>query len=166
MSTGPVIIGYDGSAAAEKAIRAAAALLAPRKAIVVMVWEAGRGFDVVEAPSLSLDYPAATLDLRTAYALEEAMGEAARQMAQRGAALAAELGLDAEGLAIADEVTVADTLVRVADEHDAAVIALGAHGHSTLREAILGSTSHDVMRHAKCPVLLVRAPDGTRSRHS
>ncbi len=87
-------------------------------------------------------------------------------MAQRGAALAAELGLDAEGLAIADEVTVADTLVRVADEHDAAVIALGAHGHTTLREAILGSTSHDVMRHAKCPVLLVRAPDGTRSRHS
>ena len=157
MSTGPVIIGYDGSAASERALREAAALLAPRKAVVVMVWEAGRAFDVLEVPSLALELPPATLDLRAGYELEEAMAEAAQQMAQRGAALASELGLDAEGLAIADEVTVADTLVRVADERGAAVIALGSHGHSALREAFLGSTSRDVMRHAKCPVLFVRA---------
>jgi nucleotide-binding universal stress UspA family protein len=163
MSTGPVIIGYDGSAASERALRSAANLLAPHKAVVVVVWEAGRGFDVVEIPSLALELPPATVDLRAGYELEEAMAEAAERLARRGAALAVELGLDAEGLAVADEMTVAETLVRVADERGAGAIAIGSHGHGALREAFLGSTSRGVMRHATCPVLLVRAPDGAHS---
>jgi nucleotide-binding universal stress UspA family protein len=77
-------------------------------------------------------------------------------MAGRGAELARKGGLDAVGLAVADEITVAATLVRVARERDAAAVAVGAHGHSGLREVLLGSTSRDVVRHAHCPVVVVR----------
>ena len=38
----------------------------------------------------------------------------AQQTAQHGEALAREAGLEAEGLAVADEISVADTLVRLA----------------------------------------------------
>lgn len=157
MSSGPVIIGYDGSPASERALREAAALLAPRKALVVVVWEAGRGFDVVEIPTASLDMPPATVDLRGGYELEAAMAESAQRQAQRGAAVANELGFDAEALAVADEATVADTLVRLATEREAQAVVVGAHGHSGLREALLGSTSRTLMRHAPCPVVVVRS---------
>ena len=36
-----MIIGYDGSEVADQAIKDAAALLGPRPALVVTVWEAG-----------------------------------------------------------------------------------------------------------------------------
>ena len=41
VSSGPIIIGYDGSPVADHAIREAAALLGPRPALVVVVWESG-----------------------------------------------------------------------------------------------------------------------------
>jgi nucleotide-binding universal stress UspA family protein len=64
--------------------------------------------------------------------------------------------LKAEGLAVADERTVPETLLRLVREQDAAAIVVGAHGHRALREVVLGSTSHEVMRHARCPVVVVR----------
>lgn len=45
MSSGPVIIGFDGTPASERVMHEAAALFAPRRALVVVVWEAGRAFD-------------------------------------------------------------------------------------------------------------------------
>jgi hypothetical protein len=114
MSSGPLIIGFDGTPVAERAVHEAAGLLAPRQALVVVVWEAGRAFDLAAIPARALDSPAATLDLRVAYQLDRSMYEEAQRMAQWGALLATEAGLDAEGLAVADDVTVADTLVRLA----------------------------------------------------
>ena len=38
-SSGTILIGYDGSEDAENAIRCAAHLLAPRRAIVAYVWD-------------------------------------------------------------------------------------------------------------------------------
>jgi nucleotide-binding universal stress UspA family protein len=42
----------------------------------------------------------------------------------------------------------------------AAVIALGTHGRSGLRQVVAGSVSHAVLRHARCPVLLQRPRAG------
>lgn len=151
------MIGFDGSPAAEQALRDGGALLAPRPALVVVVWEAGRAFDLVDIPTGVLEAPPATLDIRTALGLDEAMYEAAAQLAERGTALAVAAGLDAEGLAVADDLTVADTLVRVVQEHDAAALVVGAHGHGGLRELLLGSTSRAVVHRAPCPVMVVRA---------
>ena len=53
-------------------------------ALVVVVWEAGQAFDLVDLPSGVLEALPATLDIRTALELDEAMYEAAAQLAQRG----------------------------------------------------------------------------------
>jgi len=153
---GPVVIGYDGSAAADRALAEAARLLAPRAALVV-VWEAGRAFE--SAWPVGLDVPVPIIDIRAALELEQAASEAAERTARQGAALAMSMGLQAESLVVADEVSIADTLIRVARERDAAALVIGAHRHGALSEVLLGSTSRDVVRHAPCPAIVVREPD-------
>ena len=152
--TGPVVLGYDGSPVADRAVAEAAGLLAPHPALVVVVWEAGQAFE--EAWPVGLDAPVPPMDLRTALQLDEAAAESAAGTAQRGAALARSLGMQAECLVVADDVTVADTLVRVARERDARALVVGAHRHGAFSEVLLGSTSRDVLRHAHCPALVVR----------
>jgi nucleotide-binding universal stress UspA family protein len=152
---GPVVLGYDGSRAANRALLAAGALLAPRPALVVVVWEAGAAFELLES---ALPLSPAPIDVRTALELEDAMYERARQLAGQGAALACEAGLLAEGLAVADTLTVADTLVRIAREVAAAAVVGGAPGHGVIRELALGSTAKEVLHRAPCPVVVVRGP--------
>ena len=156
MGSGPVIIGFDGRPASERAVQEAAALFAPRRALVVVVWEAGRAFDVTLLPSRALDMPLSNIDVRTAIELDRAMYEEAQRLARWGAKLATDGGLEADGLAVADDVTVADTLVRLAKEHDAAVVAVGTHRHGRVTELLLGSTSRGVIERAPCPTLMVR----------
>lgn len=49
-----------------------------------------------------------------------------------------------------------DTLVDFAREREADLLVMGAFGHSKVRELLLGSTTHYVLNHAPCPVLLAR----------
>jgi nucleotide-binding universal stress UspA family protein len=154
LRSGPILIGYDGSEAADRALREGAALLAPRRALVVVVWEAGAAFETVEFPTAAVGLPPVPIDVRSAIEVDAAMCERAQRTAQQGEALAREAGLEAEGLAVADEITVAETLVRLAHERDAQALVVGAHGHGRLSEVLLGSTSRSVIRTAPCPVLV------------
>jgi nucleotide-binding universal stress UspA family protein len=154
----PVVIGFDGSHMSEHAVREAAALFAPRPALVVMVWEAGRAFEAATTPAL--EAPPVTLEIPAALAADQDAADSAGRTAQHGVSLARDLGLDATGLAVADEGTVADTLIRLAGERDAQAIVLGTHGRGGLVRRLLGSTSQDVLRRAPCAVVLVRDGDG------
>jgi nucleotide-binding universal stress UspA family protein len=156
MHCGPVIIGFDGTRVAQHALNETAPLLASREVLVVVVWEAGRAFDLSELPSLVLDSPVATLDLRSAFEADRAAYEAALSLAEKGAQLAKNAGMRAEGLAVADELSVADTLVRLAQERDARAVVVGAHSHRRLSELLLGTTSRGVIDKAPCPVVVVR----------
>ena len=51
----------------------------------------------------------------------------------------------------------ASTICSVAGEIGADVIILGSHGRTGMSRLFLGSTSEHVVRHAPCPVLVVRA---------
>jgi nucleotide-binding universal stress UspA family protein len=159
MHSGPVIIGFDGTPAAERALRESANLLAPRPAVVVVVWEAGRAFEVLTLPTRALEAPV-SMDISDAFEAERAALEAAERMAEQGAALAAELGYQAEGLAVADEATVPETLLRIATERDGQALVVGSHGHRGLTAALLGTTTRAVVQHAPCPVLVVRGDPG------
>jgi len=55
---------------------------------------------------------------------------------------------------VADDISVAETLVRITRERDSQAVVVGAHGHRKLTEVLLGTTSQNVMRHAPCPVLV------------
>jgi nucleotide-binding universal stress UspA family protein len=49
-----------------------------------------------------------------------------------------------------------EEIVEVAEEIDAGLIVMGSRGHGRLRRALLGSVSDAVVRHAHCPVTIVR----------
>jgi nucleotide-binding universal stress UspA family protein len=51
-----------------------------------------------------------------------------------------------------------DEIVRTAREYD--LVVMGTHGRTGLRHLFLGSVAEKVVRHAHCPVLTVRLPEG------
>lgn len=50
----------------------------------------------------------------------------------------------------------ANTILDYADENGTDLIVLGSRGLGGIREFVLGSVSHNVMQHAKLPVLIVK----------
>jgi nucleotide-binding universal stress UspA family protein len=49
-----------------------------------------------------------------------------------------------------------DQIVRVSEESGAGLIVMGSRGRGGVRRALMGSVSDSVVRHAHCPVLIVR----------
>jgi nucleotide-binding universal stress UspA family protein len=152
MRSGPALVGYDGSPAAQQALQEAIDLLGPVPLLVVMIWEPGQPFEVVAAPTVD----PAPIDIRAALELDQQLYDRARRWVEQAAADARKHGRTADGLVVADEMTPADTLIRLATERDAAVIVVGRHGHRALTEALIGSTTRELIRHAPCPVLVAR----------
>jgi nucleotide-binding universal stress UspA family protein len=140
----PVLICYDGSPDAARAIEAVAALLGARSAVVLDV-----------APPITAAESMATISPVVPGAAFEEMNTAdARRVAARGAELARSSGFDAEARAALGAPTW-ERVVDVADELDAAVIVIGSRGLNGMREAMVGSLSHEVAEHAGRPVLIV-----------
>ena len=99
--------------------------------------------------------PTVPIDIEGARELEEELHQRAVRTAQAGAELAQSVGLEAKGLAVADEVHVADTIVGLAQKRGVAAIVVGSRGLKGLRARLEGSTSKEVLRHAPCPVVVV-----------
>ena len=53
-----------------------------------------------------------------------------------------------------------DTIVKVAKELSVDLIVMGTHGRRGLSRVVMGSVAEDVIRHAPCPVLVVRSKQG------
>jgi nucleotide-binding universal stress UspA family protein len=51
-------------------------------------------------------------------------------------------------------------IVALAEQIGAGLIVMGSRGHGGIRRALMGSVSDAVVRHAHCPVLVVRAVSG------
>jgi nucleotide-binding universal stress UspA family protein len=149
-STGRLLIAYDGSDHARRAIRSAGELLPGREARVVNVWLSAAAV----APSALLGAPAGVvasgldkLDAELAAAAETTAGE--------GAALATEAGLTGAAAAVRAEGNVWATLAHLTDREHPAAVVLGSHGRSGAAEALLGSVSRGVAHHSSVPVLVV-----------
>jgi nucleotide-binding universal stress UspA family protein len=80
------------------------------------------------------------------------------EMAEAGA----ELSRTAEALSgaeVAKRVEVGDvptTICRIAEDLGVDVIVVGSHGRTGMKRLFLGSVSEHVVRHAPCPVLVIR----------
>jgi nucleotide-binding universal stress UspA family protein len=162
--SGPILIAFDGTPAAEHAIREGGPLLAGRAAVVLVVWKQGLGFELVALPASEIGLPPAAIDVDTALEVDRRLLEAAESQARRGVSIAREAGLDPQPLVVADDPDTAihETILRVADQRDAAAILIGGHGHGPIAEMLLGGTTRGVLRQARVPVVVVRHAESDR----
>jgi nucleotide-binding universal stress UspA family protein len=148
--TGIALIGYDGSEDAAAAIKHAGALLGPRPAVVVHVW------DSLAALLLHTDVRGLTGSMREAAdELDEEDRRNAERVAAEGAELAREAGFDSEAHALRGKPKAWPTLLAKADAIDAAVVVIGSRGQGAVKSALLGSVSSGLLHHAHRPVLVV-----------
>jgi nucleotide-binding universal stress UspA family protein len=155
----PILIAYDGSAPARAAVRQAGALFAPRRAIVLTVWEPGLAEFMLVPDPAGMGSTMLPYDPTVARQVERASEDHARDIAGDGVTLAREAGLDAEPLAVEDITKASDAIVAQAEEHDAAAIVIGSRGLKGLKSKLLGSTSTDVLHRTSRPVIVVRHPE-------
>ena len=149
-SSGTILIGYDGSEDAENAIRCAAHLLAPRRAIVAYVW------DSLAELLLHTELDQLTGSMKEA--AEELDFEDARTaegIAARGADLAEAAGFNAVATVARGRPKAWPTLLALAEQHRAAAVVVGSRGLGRVKSALLGSVSSGVLGHAHLPVLIV-----------
>lgn len=148
-----LLIGYDGSAEACRAIAVAADVCENGTAVVVNVWNV-LSPDAIATPDLA-GVLSATGEDRSAPAVERA----AIRRAREGAELAREAGFAPEFAACRGSGVegIATALVEAADRWHADLIVVGRRDMSRVREIVLGSVSHAVVRTANRPVLVVPA---------
>lgn len=141
---GPVVLAYDGSELAARAIATAGReLAAGREALVVCVWQpADVGFVPVDGDHIDASDAAE-------------VKRAAEATAAHGAELASTAGFRATPLAVKAAPTW-QGIVSAADEHGASLIVLGAHDRRGLAGKLLGSVTAAVMAHCTPAVLVVR----------
>ncbi|HEV2982434.1 MAG TPA: universal stress protein [Solirubrobacteraceae bacterium] len=146
--TQPVLFCFDGSDGAANAIRSAASLLSSSEAIVLSVAVPADG----EFPFNPMGEIVGKLT-KLYREWGEYAAELAVTQAQRGAQLATEAGIT-EARPLTATGKPAPTILRVADENDAAIIVMGSRRYGPITN-LLGTVASRVAHEAKRPVLVV-----------
>ena len=153
-ASGPVLIAFDSSDAATGAVQTAGALFRDRDVVVAHVWRSElrhtlTGAAVRHAPLREIRDVSADLDA--------ALEQAARETADAGLALAREHGLQGRSTAIESGESVAQAIMRAADEADAGVSVVGRRGRGVVAGAVLGSVSLSLVHGSGRPVLVAQS---------
>jgi nucleotide-binding universal stress UspA family protein len=133
----PILLCYDGSDDAFRAIEFAGSLFPGRPAVVLSVWEKYGVLSGIPRVDDSL------------------MQEATDEMARDGCERAESAGFTATPLAVEAEHGVADAIIDAAEAQDAMLVVMGTRGNTGIRSLLLGSVSHNVAHHAHRPLLIV-----------
>jgi nucleotide-binding universal stress UspA family protein len=155
----PILIAYDGSAPARHAVEQAGALFAPRRAIVLTVWEPGLSEFMLVPDATGMGTTMMPYDPAVVREVDRAGEDHAKDIAHDGQSLAEKAGLQAEAAVARDITDTSEAIIEVATEHQASAIVIGSRGLKGLRSKLLGSTSGAVLGKAPLPVVVVRHPD-------
>ena len=146
-----MLVAYDGSDNAKRAIRYAGRFLAAERAIVLTAWEpmvrqAARmsGLSGVMQPDWVPDED-----------IEDVALSDARIINAEGLQLAKDAGLNAEARCEECTTTIWNTVVDCADELDVDIIVAGTRGATGLRSLLHSSVADHILKHGHRPVLLV-----------
>jgi nucleotide-binding universal stress UspA family protein len=134
---GSILLGYDGSEGSRRAADLAVSLAKKYDACVYVVC-AFKHQSRIKEPGH-----------KQAMEIEET-----RELANATVAALREEGVTAERDVL--EGPPAQAILNAAEVREANLIVLGSRGHNPKAELVLGSTSEDVVRHAKVPVLITR----------
>ena len=139
-----ILVPLDGSELAEQAIPYATELCKGSTEVTL--------FQVVHfplslaAPDVGMSQPIPNIEARTKES-KEYLGAIAARLRQDGVQVKT---------ATVERDVVADAIVEHATEHQCDLIAMTTHGRSGFSRLIFGSVAESVVRHAPCPVLLIR----------
>jgi len=148
----PVLICYDDSASARRALEVAASTLDGTPAILVHVWNPP---ERVLADAFGLRDDDAGPDYAS---LETAITDRAGEVLAAGEARARELGVTVKPRPERNGSSVWQTILDVAEDVDADLIVTGTHGDTAVQSGLLGSVSNALVHHSRRPVLVVPDP--------
>jgi nucleotide-binding universal stress UspA family protein len=134
-----IVVGYDGSDCAKAALARAGELAKGLGDRVVIVFGYGpKGYGGGEVP-----------------AQRDAIHELGEKITAEGAEQARASGVEVEVELLAERG--ARSLIEAAEKRSARMIAVGSHGETPLKGALLGSVPHKLLQLSEIPVLVVRA---------
>lgn len=148
-----ILVGYDGTRGAERALARAGELAKAFDAKVIVVSVAALEPIPLTGGAFGLMpyyYPEPEVAGRT----DE---ELWRQHRERVQAFFSDLGVSAEFAGVEGEPV--EEIVEVAEKRDADLIVVGMHELGFFERLLGGSVSEGVARRARCDVLIVHAPD-------
>ncbi len=142
-----ILAPLDGSKLAEQAIPYATELCKGATEVTL--------FQVVHLP-----LPLAAPDVNMAVPLPdpEALKKKALDYLEKLAAPLREEGVNVK-TAVVERDVVAEAIVDYAEQNDIDLIVMTTHGRSGLSRLVFGSVAESVVRHAPCPVLLIRSKE-------
>jgi len=155
-----IIIGYDGSEDAQAAADHVIRLFAQKPATVLTVWKLDAETLVTSGPGLGSGFGVshshtAELDAR--------LLERAHQTAEEGARRLRAAGMDADLLVEESDGSVARTVLAVAGRINAEAVVVGTRGRGAAKSVLLGSVSHELVKHADRAVVVV--PSAALAHH-
>ena len=143
-----ILLPVDGSAAALEAVRHALRLL-----------DEGLRASLVLA---NVQEPATLYEMLLAHdaeVIEDVSAKAGLHLLEPARALVRAAGVEHEIEVAAGDP--AHTLIDILENFGCDMVVMGARGQGTLRSALLGSVSHEVLHAAPVPVLIVKLPPQT-----
>lgn len=151
MPQGLMLIAYDGSENARRAVTYAGRFLSANRAILVTAWEPM----VRQAARMSGLSGVMQSDWIPDDEVEDIAYTDAKATLEEGVALAESAGLTVEGRSAECRTAIWAAIVETADELDVDIIVTGTRGTTGLRSLLQSSVADHVLRHSHRPVLIV-----------
>ncbi|MBB5428954.1 universal stress protein [Paraburkholderia sp. CNPSo 3155] len=145
-----ILVALDGSSSSKRALKEAVGLAALMKGVVHPLYVV----DKTPLFSYAGYYDPITFIDAVRKTGRSALAEAERACAGAGVKCRAEL---VETNNLSDDV--ASAVLRHANQAHAELLVMGTHGRRGVRRLVIGSVAEQVMRFARCPVLLIREED-------